>query len=225
MLSPARPAASWRAALAQVADRLLAARDVPAAHAGEWRMKHGQNRGATGKHLNDASGLMGPGKPAKVRNREVEEVRERGSRWPDRAAPSHGRHARACMLRSGTIDQAMHAAGRDLPGGLHRRPARPDACPCRSRGCPGTRRDPDLSERQLDARRRVHAAMEALGGVNSPAGSWAWHVLGCQQSIREWAMRQGWGGRPLHVQQAQGIALAALDLLARHLGYRAGTAT
>jgi hypothetical protein len=38
-------------------------------------------------------------------------------------------------------------------------------------------------------------------------------------------MRQGWGGRSLHVQQAQGIALAALDLLARHFGYRAGTAT
>jgi hypothetical protein len=37
-------------------------------------------------------------------------------------------------------------------------------------------------------------------------------------------MRQGWGGRQLHVQQAQGIALAALDLLARHFGYRADTA-
>jgi hypothetical protein len=36
--------------------------------------------------------------------------------------------------------------------------------------------------------------------------------------------RLGWAGRTLHVQQAQGIALAALDLLARHFGYRAGTA-
>ena len=66
--------------------------------------------------------------------------------------------------------------------------------------------------------------MQALGGHASPVGSWAWYVLGCQRSMREWAMRQGWGGRPLHVQQAQGIALAALDLLARHFGYRAGTA-
>ena len=89
---------------------------------------------------------------------------------------------------------------------------------------PGTGREPDLSERQLHARRRVQEGLQALGGHGSPTGSWAWHVLGCQSSIREWAMRQGWGGRSLHVQQSQGIALAALDLLARHFGYRADTA-
>jgi hypothetical protein len=66
--------------------------------------------------------------------------------------------------------------------------------------------------------------MAALGGISSPAGSCVWHVVGLQRSIREWAIRQGWGGRPLHLQQAQGIALAALDLLARHFGYRADTA-
>jgi hypothetical protein len=89
---------------------------------------------------------------------------------------------------------------------------------------PGTRRELDLYERQLHARRRVQEALQALGGHDSPTGSWAWHVLGCQRSIREWAMRQGWAGRPLHVQQAQGIALAVLDLLARHFRYRADTA-
>ena len=37
-----------------------------------------------------------------------------------------------------------------------------------------------------------------------------WHVVGLQRSIREWAMRQGWGGRPVRTEQAQGILMAAL---------------
>ena len=32
-------------------------------------------------------------------------------------------------------------------------------------------------------------------------------------------MRQGWGGRPVRVEQAQGILIAALGTLARHYGY------
>jgi hypothetical protein len=32
-------------------------------------------------------------------------------------------------------------------------------------------------------------------------------------------MRQGWGGRPVRVEQAQGILVAALGVLARHYGY------
>jgi hypothetical protein len=46
-----------------------------------------------------------------------------------------------------------------------------------------------------------------------------WHVLGLQRSIREWAMRQGWGGRPVNEKQAQGILIAALGVLARYYGY------
>jgi hypothetical protein len=83
----------------------------------------------------------------------------------------------------------------------------------------GTRREPNLNERQLDTRRRVHAALQALGGINSPAGSCVWHVVGLQQSVRAWAMRQGWSGRPIRQEQAQGILIAALGVLARHFGY------
>jgi hypothetical protein len=36
---------------------------------------------------------------------------------------------------------------------------------------PGTGREPELNDRQLDARRRVHSALEALGGISSPAGA------------------------------------------------------
>ena len=84
---------------------------------------------------------------------------------------------------------------------------------------PGTGREPDLNERQLHARRRVHEAMAALGGISSPAGSCVWHVVGLQRSVREWAMRQGWGGRPVRQEQAQGILVAALGMLAAHFGY------
>jgi hypothetical protein len=61
--------------------------------------------------------------------------------------------------------------------------------------------------------------MQALGGISSPAGSCVWHVVGLQRSVREWAMRQGWGGRPVRQEQAQGILVAALGMLAAHLGY------
>jgi hypothetical protein len=77
----------------------------------------------------------------------------------------------------------------------------------------------DLTEAQVDARRRVGTALDALGGLGSPAGSCVWHVVGMQHSIREWAMRQGWGGRPVRVEQAQGILVAALGVLARFYGY------
>jgi Putative phage tail protein len=42
---------------------------------------------------------------------------------------------------------------------------------------------------------------------------------GLQRSVREWAMRQGWGGRPVRQEQAQGILVAALGMLAAHFGY------
>jgi hypothetical protein len=161
-------------------------------------------------------------KRQKVRGRQLEEVRELD---PDGQIVVHHRLVDTLgrMLKAGTIDQAMHNAGRDFQAAFVLAQLDP------LRALPilrvlGTGREPDLNERQLHARRRVQEAIQALGGHDSPTGSWAWHVLGCQSSIREWARRQGWGGRPLHVQQAQGIALAALDLLARHFGYRANTA-
>jgi hypothetical protein len=36
--------------------------------------------------------------------------------------------------------------------------------------------------------------------------------------LREWAIRQGWGGRPVRQEQAQGILIAALGMLAAHVG-------
>jgi hypothetical protein len=83
---------------------------------------------------------------------------------------------------------------------------------------PGVGRDLDFNDHQLHARRRVHKSLEALGGISSPAGSCVWHVVGLQRSVREWAIRQGWGGRPVRQEQAQGILVAALGMLAAHNG-------
>ncbi len=74
------------------------------------------------------------------------------------------------------------------------------------------------TERAVMARHHVAAALEALGGQDSAAGSCIWHIVGCEMSIREWAMRQGWSGRTVGHSQAQGMLVAALGVLAGHYG-------
>ena len=74
------------------------------------------------------------------------------------------------------------------------------------------------TERQVGARHKVAATIEAAGGMGSPSGSCLWHVVGLECSIREWAMRQGWNGRPIVPAQGQGILIGALGVLAAHYG-------
>jgi hypothetical protein len=150
--------------------------------------------------------------PSRAPGRDSEEVCERD---PDGAIVVHHRtvDSLGTMLRSGSIDQAMHDAARHFQAAftlanLDRLRAVPIL------RVPGTGRDPNLTDRQLDARRRVHDVMEALGGISSPAGSCVWHVVGLQCSVREWAIRQGWCGRPVRQEHAQGILIAALGVLA-----------
>ena len=122
------------------------------------------------------------------------------------------------MLRAGTITKEMHDAARDFQAQFT--VARFDVVRCMSlMRVPGSGGAADLSDMQVDARRRVGRALDTLGGLGSPAGSCVWHVVGLQRSIREWAMRQGWGGRPVRIEQAQGILVAALGMLAGYYGY------
>ncbi|MGH6916818.1 MAG: DUF6456 domain-containing protein [Geminicoccaceae bacterium] len=156
-------------------------------------------------------------KPHKVRGRQLEEVREKD---PDGRIVVHHRTVDTLgkMLRAGTITPEMHDAACDLQAAFiiaNFDPLRAVPIP----RVPGNGRESDLNERQLHARRRVHEAMQALGGISSPAGSCVWHVVGLQRSVREWAIRQGWGGRPVRQEQAQGILVAALGMLAAHVGY------
>jgi hypothetical protein len=122
------------------------------------------------------------------------------------------------MLRAGTITREMHDAARDFQAQFTI--ARFDVIRCMPLlRLPGGSGPGDFADAQVDARRRVGNALDALGGLGSPAGSCVWHVVGLQRSIREWAMRQGWGGKPVRIEQAQGILVAALGVLAGWYGY------
>jgi hypothetical protein len=159
-------------------------------------------------------------KPHQVRSRELEEVREKD---PDGRIVYHHRTVDTLgkMLRAGTIDQAMHDAAKDFQAAFIIAQLDPlRALPILR--VPGTGREPELSDGQLHARRRVHEGMAALGGIGSPAGSCVWHVVGLQRSVREWAIRQGWGGRSVRQEQAQGVLIASLGMLAVHSGYDEG---
>jgi hypothetical protein len=174
-------------------------------------MRHSPNRGAAAKHR-DAAGRVEPGKPAGHPRRELEEVREVD---PDGRIVIHHRTVDTLgkMLRAGTITQEMHDAARAFQAAFTIANLDPIRASPMLR-IPGAGREPDLNERQLDGRRRVHAALQALGGISSPAGGCVWHVVGLQRSVREWAVHQGWGGRPVRQEQAQGILVAALGVLA-----------
>ena len=81
------------------------------------------------------------------------------------------------MLRAGPIDQTMHDVAKDFQAAFIIAQLDPlRALPILR--VPGTGREPELNERQLHARRRVHKTLRALGGISSPAGSCVWHVVG-----------------------------------------------
>jgi hypothetical protein len=120
------------------------------------------------------------------------------------------------MLAHGTITQEMHDAG-CLFRSLFRRAALDSMTRSQLIRLSG-KAATDPSDRTIDARRRVAEALDALGGHDSAAGSCAWYVLGLETSVREWAMRQGWGGRPVPPTQAQGMLVATLSVLAGHFG-------
>jgi Domain of unknown function (DUF6456) len=156
-------------------------------------------------------------KPHKVRGRQLEEIREAD---PDGRPVLHHRvvDSLAKLLKAGMIDEAMHDAARDFQASFILASLDPlRALPILR--VPGSGREVEFNQRQLDARRRVHAALDALGGISSPAGSCVWHVVGLEQSIREWALRQGWCGRSVDQKEAKGFLIAGLGMLARHYGY------
>jgi hypothetical protein len=67
-----------------------------------------------------------------------------------------------------------------------------------------------------NAREVVWQAILAVGGLGSAGGSCLWHVLGWEQSLKEWALEQGWNGRRVSQEAASGIFIAALGALEAH---------
>jgi hypothetical protein len=123
----------------------------------------------------------------------------------------------ALMRRRGTITPEMEHAARDFLAAFTRAGLDTLRVPSLLR-VPGNPVPSDMADSQIGARERVHRALAAVGGVQSPGGSAVWHVVGLQSSVREWALRLGWGGKPLDVHEARGVLIAALGMLVRHYG-------
>ncbi|HUB97194.1 MAG TPA: hypothetical protein VL993_14830 [Stellaceae bacterium] len=123
----------------------------------------------------------------------------------------------ARMQRKGSITEAMRQAGEDFHALFVRATLDPLRCADLNRISGGVRALSE-SEAQTEARNRVWRALGAMGGIASPAGSCAWHVLGCEWSLKDWALREGWGGRPVSQEQAGGVLVAALGVLTAMYG-------
>jgi hypothetical protein len=63
------------------------------------------------------------------------------------------------------------------------------------------------------ARLQILSALDALGGIQSPGGSCAWHVLGCELPLTRWALTVGWSGRRVSRLAASGVLLTDLGIL------------
>ena len=125
----------------------------------------------------------------------------------------------ALMLRNRTITEAMHDAGQQFSQDFARAFASGVAS-SRLDGLPaGTAPGQMMIERNAGAARAVRDALEVVGGSGSPAGSALWYVAGLQMSIRDWALRDGWNGKRVEKNEAKGILVAALGVLARYYGY------
>ena len=125
----------------------------------------------------------------------------------------------ALMLRNGSITGAMHDAGQQFSQDFARAFASGVASP-KLDGLPGgTAPGEMMVEKNAGAARAVRDALEAVGGSGSPAGSALWYVAGLQMSIRDWSLRDGWNGKRVEKNEAKGILVAALGVLARYYGY------
>ena len=138
---------------------------------------------------------------------------------PETGSPVEHRRAvdtLGMMLANSTITSQMHEAGQIFRT-LFRSAALDGIATSQLIRLAGATADA-MSSRQIDARRRVAEALDALGGHDSPAGSCVWFVVGLEFSVREWAQRQGWSGRPVYAPVAQGMLVGGLGMLAMHFG-------
>lgn len=126
----------------------------------------------------------------------------------------------AMMERRGSITAAMRQVGEDFRARFAVAQLDPLRALDLSHLRLGERRlRPDTEGQGLRieaARATVWRAIQAVGGIASPAGSCLWHVLGWERSLKEWALEQGWSGRRVSQESASGILIAALGALEAH---------
>ena len=122
------------------------------------------------------------------------------------------------LLRNGSITPQMHDAGQDFNRTFVFAQMDPAGAPPLTR-IPGGQWKDSMTERVVWARKRMHEALDAVGGISSPGGCAVWHVAGWGRSVKEWSALEGWNGRTLNQYEAKGILVGALAVLAVHYGY------
>jgi hypothetical protein len=126
----------------------------------------------------------------------------------------------AAMERRGTITAGMRQAGEDFRDRFAIAQLDPLRAFDMSRPKFGKRTGfsstEEMGSRIENARKAVWRALVAVGGPASAGGSCVWHVLGWQQSLKEWALGQGWNGRRVSQEAASGILIASLGALEAH---------
>jgi hypothetical protein len=135
-------------------------------------------------------------------------------------ADDYGRPARpfravdtlAAMERRGSITAAMRTAGEDFRAAFQRAHLDPLHAAAFERLGYSPTAQPGLNVEA--ARESVWRTIKGLGGPASPAGSCLWHVVGLEETLKQWAIAQGWRRRPVDQETAAGILIAALGMLA-----------
>jgi hypothetical protein len=126
----------------------------------------------------------------------------------------------AVMERRGSITAGMRQAGEDFRDRFAIAQLDPlsafDLSRPRIGSRGGFRPAEEPGSRIENARRAVWRATLAVGGLGSAGGSCLWHVVGWQQSLKEWALEQGWNGRRVSQEAASGILIASLGTLEAH---------
>jgi hypothetical protein len=146
-------------------------------------------------------------------------------RLPHAIADDAGRPARpfravdtlGAMLRKRTITAEMYQAAEDFHALFMTAQLDTLRVPDLTRLPQGMRELP-ISLAQAEARKKVWLALKTLGGMTAPAGSCVWHVVGCEWTVKDWALREGWNGRSISQEVAAGILVGSLGVLQAHFG-------
>ena len=129
----------------------------------------------------------------------------------------------AVMERRGSITAGMRQAGEDFRDCFAVAQLDPLSAFDISRPKIGSRSGfrsvEEPGSRIENARKTVWRATLAVGGLGSAGGSCIWHVVGWQQSLKEWALEQGWNGRRVSQEAASGILIASLGTLEAHFAH------
>jgi hypothetical protein len=175
-----------------------------------------------GRNAADDFGDTGP-TPERRRHGTIERLaRAIGDAEGHPSRPYRAVDTLAIMERRGSITAGMRQAGEDFRARFahaHLDPLRALDLSVLRFGEPSLRRGNESPGLRIEAARAaVWRAIQAVGGLTSPAGSCLWYVLGWERSLKEWAIEQGWSGRRVSQESASGILVAALGVLEGHFG-------